>query len=218
MLYEMGCDKQILTDLKRDAHSDSVFPVVEMISECKYSGYSQKRTLPSTDGHDLESYLAKLGIEYKAPSESRLPVPDESISVVTMTSVLEYIPRSSLRQFFEDVKRVLVPGGYFLAIINLVDQFNTFDPSISRFNFLRYSEKTWDRWYCNKFQTLNRMRPSDYKAMFDELPFTTEVWDVSRPTSADYSQLSRIKVNSEFANHNSEDLASTELFFAMKRE
>ena len=218
LFYVMGCNKQLLVDINRNAREDLVFPVANLLSHCKFTGERPIRKLPDTSHHDLESYLSQVGIEYLAPTKGKLPVPDESVSVITMTSVLEYISRSKIRELFEDVKRALKPGGYFLAWIDMIDQFNFFDHTISRFNFLRYSEKTWKRWYCNKFQTINRMRPSDYQDLFEGLPFRTMAWEIERPSRFDFKELGRIKVSPDFAGYSSEDLASRSLFFAMKRE
>lgn len=220
MFYELGCNNQLLVDIQHLARSDSVFPVIDLLSRCNL-GKRQVRTLPDIDDHDLDSYLAQLGIEYKAPvniNGRESPVLDNSISVVTMTSVLQYVPRSVVRQIFETVARVLMPGGYFLAIILMNDQYSHFDQSLSRFNFLRYSEKVWERWYCSEIFALNRMRASDFAALFEELPFKAAVWDVVRPTNADYQELNRIKLSSDFARYNREDLASTLLLSAMKRD
>jgi SAM-dependent methyltransferase len=216
--YMMGCNKQVLTDINRNAVKDSVFPVVDLLSRCNMAGQLPIRDLPETGQHDLDSYLSQMGIKYKAPTSGNFPVPDKSISLVTMTSVLEYIPYSQMHGFLKEVIRVLKPGGYFMGMLYLTDQFKCFDQSISSFNFLRFQEKTWERLFCSKFNTLNRMRPSDYKSVFEGLPFKTLAWDIVHPSDSDFKELGRIKISSDFSGYNPEDLASTHLYFAFTRD
>jgi SAM-dependent methyltransferase len=217
LFYGLGCDNQVLIDVKRLARSDTVLPVIDLLPNCDLGKYPLRRSLPDTKGHDLDSYLDKLGIQYKAPVNGQIPVPDASVSVVTMTGVLLHPPRSVVRQIFEDVARVLKPGGYFIARTSLIDQYSVFDRSISRFNFLRYRKEIWERWYNNKIIGFNRLRVSDFENMFEGLPYEKSTWDVVGPTEDDYKELDRVPLSHDFNEYSRKDLASTILLFAMKK-
>ena len=215
--YELGSKSQLLIDYKRIAREETVFPIVDLIPRCKYHK-RPIRALPNTDNHNLDTYLPQLGIKYVAPVSGRIPADDKSISVITMTSVLQYPSRAQVRQILEESARVLKPGGYLIGMIDLSDQYHLFDESLSHFNFLRYEEKVWNRWFRNKFAGNNRLRPSDYDTLLEGIPLKKMVWDKVTHKTVDFrKELNRIKISSDFAGYTQEDLGAYELFFALKR-
>ena len=54
--------------------------------------------------------------------------------------------------------------------IDYGDHFKGFDPSISSFNFLAYSEEDWGP-FQSRFQYVNRLRHSEYIALFESAGF-----------------------------------------------
>lgn len=217
MYYQLGCERQIVTDIQRAARSEIVFPVTKLLQECDLEGRSV-RPLPPTDGHDLDSYLAALGITYNHQVGDRLPVPDASVTLVTSTQTFLYPPRNVVRHLFEEAARVLVPGGYFLATIHLYDLYSLADSSLSRFNFLRYRDAVWERWFNSEIMSYNRMRASDYAALFKDLPFDIGKWDTTPPTEADYRDLDRVPLSPQFSDYDRQDLATPHLLFVMRRK
>jgi hypothetical protein len=215
LYYQLGCDKQVLTDIQSAATAELVFPVVDYFQ--KYPPIGCVRTLPPTNGHTLSSYLKILGIVYDPTVSTRLPVADGSVTLVTSTQTFLYPPRPIVSSLFEEAARVLAPGGYFVATIHLYDLYSLADRSLSRFNFLRYSQHAWERYFNCAMMNYNRMRASDFRQLLDGLPFDTVFWDVTKPTETDYKDLDRIKVHPEFSGYSRDDLASSHLLFAMRR-
>jgi hypothetical protein len=54
--------------------------------------------------------------------------------------------------------------------IDYGDHFKGFDPAISSFNFLTYSDEEW-RPFQSRFQYVNRLRHSEYLQLFKEAGF-----------------------------------------------
>ena len=100
-----------------------------------------------------------------------------------------------------------------MVTIYLYDMYSDFDRSLSRFNFLRYSAKTWERWFNSSHMSYNRLRASDYASLLEGLPFKKIIWEVTPPSQNDITELARIKVHPEFSVYDLEDLASSAFVF-----
>ena len=135
LYYQLGCNKQVLTDIQSAATAKLVFPIVDYLQKHQPPG-EDVRALPPTDGHTLNSYLDMLGIIYDPAVSTQLPVADGSVTLVTSTQTLYYPPRAVVSALFKEAARVLAPGGHFVATAHLYDMYSLADSSLSRFNFL----------------------------------------------------------------------------------
>jgi len=218
LLYSrLGAKNQIIVDIKRIAVEDVIFSLIRELNRMDL-GPRALRLLPEPSSHQtLDDYLKSLGIRYEAPVAIPLPVEADSVGSVLCTQVLLHPPRHQVRAIFEETIRVLRPGGIFVASIHLYDVYSNFDPLLSRFNFLRYSTKTWERWFNNSHMSYNRLRAPDYRRLLEGLPFKTIIWEVTPPTDADIKELSRIKVHPDFSSVAREDLAGTHLLFVLQK-
>ena len=61
------------------------------------------------------------------------------------TTVFEHIPRADIARILKEAKRILKKGGVAIHFIDLSDHFQHQDKSITRINFLRYSDEEWDK-------------------------------------------------------------------------
>jgi hypothetical protein len=216
LFWQLGCERQYLVDVRDYARVPVVASVARLLNACETSGIG-RRDLPEPGSLSLYEYLTLLGITYLAPVPGRFPLPDGSITFATSTQVLLHPPRGVVRRILSEAARLLEPGGLFAATIHLYDLYADFDRRLSRFNYLRYRTPTWERAFNGSLIAYNRLRASDYRRLFEDLPFATEVWEVSRPTDDDLRDLGRIPVSSDFAGYDIEDLASTHLSFVMRR-
>ena len=218
LLYaRLGARTQIITDVRRLASKEVVFAVVRKLNRLDLDPHPS-HLLPEPGSHqNLDNYLKPLDIRYQAPASLPLPLESESIGSILCTVVLSHPPRRHVRSIFEEMARVLKPGGVVVVTIHLYDMYSDFDRSLSRFNFLRYSADVWDRWFNNSHMSYNRLRASDYASLLDGLPFKKIIWEVTPPSEDDIAELNRIKVHPEFSSYDLTDLASTDLFFVLQK-
>lgn len=216
VFWRLGSEEQHLIDIARHARADLVFPVVSMVDAMDL-GERDGRHLPPPDCVGLDAYISRIGLTYHAPVRGRWPLPNGSAALVTSTQTLYYPPCAVVRDLFGEAVRVLRRGGRFIATIHLYDPYSNVDRSLSRFNYLRYSERTWNRWFNSELMTYNRLRASDYAALFHGLPFEADIWKVDGGTPEDLQELDRITVSPDFARYDRRDLSSTHLTFVMRR-
>jgi hypothetical protein len=154
-------------------------------------------------------------ISYLAPCDvRRTALPAASIDFVCSTSTLEHIARADIISIIAECRRVSSPSALMSFIVDYHDHYSTSDSAITRFNFYRYSESTW-QWFNppNHFQ--NRMRHSDYEALFQYCSLTAlERRAVTPPYNA--KELQNQRLASEFARYSTEDLAALNGFFLLK--
>lgn len=110
--------------------------------------------------------LERLGV-YAIVGDARATEFDEnSIDLICSNNTLEHIPEKTIEDIFLEFRRLLRPGGLMSHDIDLADHYANFDPSISVYNFLRFSDREWRR-YNNDLQYQNRLRLSDYEALHE---------------------------------------------------
>ena len=87
--------------------------------------------------------------------------------------------------------------------IDMSDHFSHFDPSITIYNFLKFSSKTWGI-LDNSIQPQNRLRHRDYLEMYHQadMPVSHEEIRDGSP-----EELEKVKVHPEFSNYSKSELA-----------
>jgi SAM-dependent methyltransferase len=217
LLYaRLGAKAQIAVDVTRLAREPNVFEVARETNRIDLDP-RPSRLLPDPAGGALDDYLETLGIRYVAPVGLPLPLASESVATALCTQVFLHPPRESVREIFAEIARVLRPGGVLVASTHLYDTYWSFDRSLSRFNFLRYSKRTWERWFNSALISYNRLRAPDFRDLLKGLPLEPVVWEATPPTEDDLRELRQIEVHPEFAGYDLADLASTELFFVLRK-
>jgi predicted fused transcriptional regulator/phosphomethylpyrimidine kinase len=81
------------------------------------------------------------------------------------------------------------------------DHFQHQDKSISSINFLRYSDEEWEKIAGNQFAYCNRMRASDYLALFREAGFDVLRMETQKDEEARQSLVDGFAVDSMFDNY-----------------
>ena len=164
-----------------------------------------------------EKFLFEANIQYLAPADTtETDLPDASVDYHISTTVFEHIPRVDIQRILKEAKRILKKDGVAIHFIDLSDHFQHQDKSITRINFLRYSEKEWHRIAGNQFAYCNRLRASDYLALFKEIGF-----DICRKeVQEDKEALERMEdgfvVDEKFREYSVNDLCAISLRVAIK--
>ena len=198
-LWSLGVERQVLVDLRPNVRLELVNTSIERLGRLV-----SKRGLRSPEGPiaSMEELEPRFGIRYLAPLDARARgLPPGSVDFVTSTSTLEHIPEEELVPLLVECRRLLRPDGAVSSRIDLSDHFSHFDHSLSPYNYLRYSDRTW-RLVNSKLLHQNRLRRSDYVSAFDRAGLTVvaeRTWQPSVNLPED--------IDSRFRDFYPEDLA-----------
>lgn len=165
-----GVDDQVVVDIKRLAKLELVNQTIDYLRRNPPSG---AKRLPETRiRHPLEESLRRAyGIQYVAPADARrTSLPDGSVDLICTTSVLEHIPRDTLREIMRECHRIASTGAIMSHVIDYTDHYAHSDPSIGEYNFLRYSDSEWQR-FNPAIHYQNRLRHAEYGEIFDDAGF-----------------------------------------------
>jgi SAM-dependent methyltransferase len=160
---------------------------------------------------DLATLLETARINYVAPGDAtRTGLPDHSVDVVYSYAVLEHVSEDVIAALTEEARRVLVPGGVAVHSIGLHDHYVSFDPSISRVNFLQYPEWAWSLFVKNKISYHNRLREPQFRRIFEEHGARITKSEVFTDPK-DLEALKRMKIDARFAGMSPDELAVTKM-------
>jgi hypothetical protein len=149
--------------------------------------------------------LERLGIHYRNGKASQSGLPPHSIDLVLSDVVLEYISPQQLSEILREFRRIAAPDAVMSHTISLDDQYAAYDPRITQFNFLRFSDWTW-RLLNNPIIPLNRLRVSDYRSAFSKSGFTIVEESSQR---GDPAELARTPIARRFRDYAIDDLLVT---------
>jgi len=222
LYYSLGVERQYLYDVTPLLDQPLVEQTVEMflkiVQDPKWPhGAVLRRLPPLVENKNWREYLTGLGIEYHAPYDGGWAGLKQKITVVTSTQVLLHIPKEVLAGCFEQIHNSLQPGGFFLATIHLRDLVAGVQPGVSKYNQLRYSSETWERWVNSPLMSYNRLRAPDYMDLLQQSRFTVKGFEVEAGTPDDLAELEQIPIAPCFQKYSRADLAAKHLFFAAEK-
>ena len=180
------------------------------------------------DSHDFDSrfrgeinsekeFLSRHRFTYLAPCDCRsLSLESSSLDVVTSRSVLEHIPPPVIEGIFRESYRLLRPGGLVCHFVDNSDHWEHGDKSISRVNFLRYSDRIFRLTYLNSLNYQNRLRHSQYIDMLRRAGFEilrAEPMVDARAVEA----LGFLPLAPAFRRFSAEDLATTDSYLLARK-
>lgn len=110
-------------------------------------------------------------VDYRAPADARATgIEGGTIDCALSVETLEHIPPADISAILKEIHRILRPDGVAIMQIDYGDHFKGFDPAISSFNFLTYSDEQWEP-FQSRFQYVNRLRHSQYLDLFKNAGF-----------------------------------------------
>lgn len=131
---------------------------------------------------------------------------DESFAVIFSFNVLEHVDKGILPNFIQDFHRLLKPRGYSIHQIDPGDHLAYYDDSVSRKNYLRYSDKVWKRYFENDVQYFNRVQRSTWLDFFRQAGFKMLAEELEKTTD-----INTIKIDKSYEKLCKQDLQCTGL-------
>jgi SAM-dependent methyltransferase len=166
---------------------------------------------------ELGELEERYGIRYLAPCDARdTGLPEGSVDFVSSTDTCEHIPGDDLASIFRESYRLLRPGGAFSCRIDLQDHYAYFDRSLSRYNFLRFSDRTWSV-FNSPLHHQNRLRSPDYLQLVRDADFELVVERPSGPSNKGRLELRSLPLAERFRAYSEDDLGVTVLSFVAVR-
>ena len=216
----LGIGHQVLVDIRPSAR-------VELVNDSLASFERLRPELEEIAGRQLrpgggpierlEELEERFGIRYLAPCDAReTGLPEGSIDFVSSTDTCEHIPGADLAGIFRESHRLLRPGGAFSCRIDLQDHYAYFDRSLSKYNFLRYSDRAW-RLVNSPLHHQNRLRSPEYLQLVTRAGFELVVEKPSGPSEAGLSELESLPLAPRFRRFPPEELGVTVLSFVATR-
>ncbi|UPK25077.1 class I SAM-dependent methyltransferase [Bradyrhizobium sp. 195] len=176
--FEFGAGRDLIVPLAFSAHGARRFITVDIERLAKLELIRSNAAIVSRlsgidhpDINALEDLDPSWRIDYRAPADARTTgLPAASVDCAVSVETLEHIPKRDIAAILKELRRIVRPDGLVLMQIDYGDHFKGFDPSISSFNFLTYSEEDWAP-FQSRFQYVNRLRHSEYLQLFREAGF-----------------------------------------------
>jgi len=166
-----------------------------------------------------QTFIAEANIQYLAPADAAdTGMPDGSVDYYLSCTVLEHIPLEVLKNIFIEARRILKNDGAAIHFIDLSDHFQHQDQSITKINFLRFTDEQWQRIAGNEFAYCNRLRASDFLRLFSELSFKV----IRNESEMDNESKASIKdgflIDEKFSSYSLDDLCTTTLRIMLNNE
>jgi SAM-dependent methyltransferase len=216
----LGVGRQLLVDIRPSARlelvNDSLTSFERLRAELETEAGRELRSL-GEPLRSLDELEARFGIRYFAPCDARdTGLPEGSIEFASSTDTCEHIPADELATIFRETWRLLRPGGAFSCRIDLQDHYSYFDPSLSRYNFLRFSDRSWSL-VNSPLHHQNRLRSPDYLRLVREAGLDLVVERPSGPSEEGLEELGSLPLAERFRRYTPEELGVTVLSFVARR-
>jgi SAM-dependent methyltransferase len=202
--YALGIDRQTLVDIRPivrlELVNDTVRRFERLRDELEQEAERPLRPLGSADVADVGELRPRFGITYLAPRDARATgLPGASFDLITSTDTAEHIPKDDLRAILVECRRLLRADGVLSFRADLEDHYARFDRGISRYNFLRYSERTWSV-FNSPLHYQSRLRYPEYVELVRGAGFEIAAERVARATDADLETLRALELSPQFRN------------------
>jgi SAM-dependent methyltransferase len=212
----LGVGHQVLIDIRPSARIELVNETIAAFNRLR----PELEEAAGRSGRDLGGSIATLdeletqfGIRYLAPCDARATgLPAASVDFVSSTDTCEHIPAADLALIFAECRRLLRPGGAFSCRIDLQDHYAYFDSSLSRYNFLRFSDRTWAV-VNSPLHYQNRLRSPEYLRLVREAGLELVVENPSGPSEQGRAELQALPLAEPFRGYSPNDLGVTILSF-----
>ncbi len=208
--YALGVERQTLVDIRPIMRLELVNDSIRKFERHRVALEREHgralRSLGPASLTRVDELEQRFGMSYLAPRDARdTGLPGASFDFVSSTDTIEHIPEPDLLGILTECRRLLRPDGAISCRIDLEDHYSRVDGGLSRYNFLRFSDRTW-RLLNSPLHYQSRLRYPDYLRITREAGFEIVSEGVSRPSVADLEALGRLRVAERFRRYPLEEL------------
>jgi SAM-dependent methyltransferase len=144
----------------------SVLPTLDIDDNLRERAYYMINRISTIES--FEELYKLLGFTYVVSSGSILNVCEKNcFDVVLSAGVMEHVYKNQLPSLLSDLKKLLKPDGYSIHSINLRDHLKQYARSVSSKQYLKYSDRHWNRWLQNDVQYINRIQRPEWIELFE---------------------------------------------------
>ena len=157
--------------------------------------------------NQLDYLKDKLGFHYFAPLDARnTKFNSDYFDFATSTATFEHIPEQDICLILNETYKILKQGGILSLIIDYRDHWAFFDKSISVYNFLKYSDKTWEK-YNPSLHYQNRLRHKDFLNIISKTHFEIVEEVTEMPSAMDIKMLENMDINDKYKAYSVNELS-----------
>ena len=173
---------------------------------------AELRQLSNRHGHSVDRQLPP-GVTYHVGALEDIPADRGFADLIVSYSVFLHLPPERLEHTLATLWRAARPGSAVMSHwIDMSDLNAYFDPSISRLNFLRFSDRLWAL-ISNPIAPVNRLRPSDFRRLLDAAGFAI----VGEETiQAPMAEIAHVPLATCFRRYGLDDLLTLDAWFVCK--
>lgn len=228
----MGAAKTITIDINRYVRSDLLDDVGMFVREntpqiqglfgslLDRERLGQLVHLFQQKHYSLESLMNLCCVQYHAPYDAcYTELEAASIDMVTSNEVLGQVRYDLLPKIFEEASRILRRDGISIHRIDYSDPFFYADSRISRINFLKFSDKSWEKIASNRYAYANRLRHDDFIRMFESAGHAVLLSEPKTdPDSTELLARNGLRINQKFADKSTDVLRTIEAFIVTSKK
>jgi SAM-dependent methyltransferase len=204
--WALGVERQTVVDIRPIMRIELVNDTIAKLARLSDEWDRDLRSPGAADLSGVEDLRERFGITYLAPRDARATgLRAESLDFVSSTDTAEHIPGDDLRAILVECRRLLKPDGLLSYRADLEDHYARARGGVSRYNFLRYSDRRWAV-FNPPLHYQSRLRYPDYVRITREAGFEIVREQVSRPSEQDLAALRALHVADRFRSYSVEEL------------
>jgi SAM-dependent methyltransferase len=204
--WALGVERQTVVDIRPIMRIELVNDTIAKLERLREEWDRDLRSPGAADLSGVDDLRERFGITYLAPRDARATgLAAESLDFVSSTDTAEHIPADDLRSILVECRRLLKPDGLLSYRADLEDHYTRADGGVSRYNFLRYSDRKWAV-FNPPLHYQSRLRYPDYVKITCEAGFEIVREQVSRPSEPDLEALRALDVVERFRSYSVEEL------------
>ncbi|MCQ9204972.1 MAG: class I SAM-dependent methyltransferase [Omnitrophica bacterium] len=168
-------------------------------------------------------YNLPAGIKYYPSTDFiNVPLPENSVDLIVSRFVLEHISFEDLLNIHIAAKKCLKKNGAIAHLIGASDHrahaAHT-DKSLSLYDFLKYSQKEWER-IQTRFDYHNRLRMPQYEEIFKKAGFSIayKFYSCAQNNDLFLKEFKKVNIHSDYKQFNVDEISACLLVFGLKRE